>query len=74
MTVSAFTNPMSGTGHAPKKKVSAVAMQIECPRCREKMIVEVGLNPDTRNNSIECVYCRKNFVALVPGPIVKGPF
>jgi transcription elongation factor Elf1 len=65
---------MHGTGSAPEKKVSAVSMQIECPRCGEKMLVEVGLNPDTRNNSVECVACRKSFVALVPGAIVSGPF
>jgi transcription elongation factor Elf1 len=65
---------MPGTGSAPDKNGSVLSIQIECPRCREKMLVDVGLNPDTRNNSVECLACRKSFVALVPGAIVGGPF
>jgi transcription elongation factor Elf1 len=65
---------MPGTGSAPEKRISAVSMLIECPRCGEKMLVDVGLNPNTRNNSVECLACRKSFVALVPGAIVGGPF
>lgn len=66
--------PMPGTGPAPEKKVSVLTMQIECPRCGEKMLVDIGLKPNALNNSVECVACRKSFVALVPGPIVRGPF
>ncbi len=63
---------MSGTGH--KKKFSTVSVQIECPRCGEKMLVEAKLDPSIRNTIVVCIACRKSFVALVPGPIVKGPF
>ena len=63
---------MSGTG--PKKKSSPVSAQIECPRCGEKMLVEAKLDPSIRNSMVECIACRKNFVAVVPGPVVRGPF
>jgi DNA-directed RNA polymerase subunit RPC12/RpoP len=51
-----------------------VQMQVECPECREKILLHVGLEPDTANNSVECPNCHHTMVPLVPGPIVGGPF
>ena len=51
-----------------------VQMQIECPECGKKMLLQVGLAPDTANNSVECPHCHHTMVPLVPGPIVGGPF
>ncbi len=53
---------------------SHVKMQIECPKCHKKMILQVGLVPDTTNNVLECPNCRNTLIPLVPGPIVGGPF
>jgi hypothetical protein len=63
---------MSGTG--PKKKFSPVIVQIECSQCGEKMLVEAQMDPSIRNSLVECIACRKTFLAIVPGPIVRGPF
>ena len=63
---------MSGTG--PKKKFSPVSVQIVCSHCGEKMLVEAKLDPSIRNSMVECIACHKTFVAVVPGPIVRGPF
>lgn len=51
-----------------------VQMQIECPECHKKMLLHVGLIPDTTNNVINCIRCHSTVVPLVPGPIVGGPF
>jgi transcription elongation factor Elf1 len=61
------------SGKGPKRKFS-VSVQIKCPRCGEKMLVEAKLDPSIRNSLVECMACRKTFVAIVPGPIVRGPF
>jgi DNA-directed RNA polymerase subunit RPC12/RpoP len=51
-----------------------VKMLIECPECHKKMLLHVGLAPDTTNNSVECPNCHHTMIPLVPGPIVDGPF
>jgi hypothetical protein len=51
-----------------------VQMQIECPECHKKMLLHVGLTPDTAKNVINCIGCHNTVVPLVPGPIVGGPF
>ena len=51
-----------------------VKMQIECPKCHKKMILQVALAPDTTNNVLECPKCLNTLIPLVPGPIVGGPF
>ena len=51
-----------------------VEMQVVCPQCLKKMRLLVGLAPDTTNNQIDCPNCNNIYVALVPGPIVSGPF
>ena len=51
-----------------------ISMSIECPTCGQRMTVRVGLTPDTSQNCVECVGCKKLMVALVPGPVVGGPF
>jgi predicted RNA-binding Zn-ribbon protein involved in translation (DUF1610 family) len=51
-----------------------IQMQIECPNCHKKMLLQVGLAPDTANNAFECPNCHHTMVPLVPGPIVGGPF
>lgn len=51
-----------------------VTMQIECPRCHKKMLLHIGLVPDTTDNVLECPNCQNTLIPLVPGPIVGGPF
>jgi uncharacterized Zn-finger protein len=51
-----------------------VEMQVECPQCLKKMRLFVGLAPDASHNQIDCPNCSNMYVALVPGPIVSGPF
>jgi hypothetical protein len=51
-----------------------VQMQIECPKCHKKMILQIGLATDTSNNLLECPNCQNTLIPLVPGPIVGGPF
>lgn len=65
---------MPGTGSAPERKVSVVSMQVECPQCGERMLVDIGLNAGPTRNSVVCVGCHKSFVAVFPGSIVGGPF
>ncbi len=55
-------------------KVWQYSMEIACPDCGEKMILYIGLAADTKNNLIECLGCHNEFVPLVPGEIVDGPF
>jgi hypothetical protein len=49
-------------------------MQIECPKCRKKMILQIGLAPDTTNSLLECPNWQNTLIPLVPGPIVGGPY
>jgi hypothetical protein len=51
-----------------------IQMQLECPECHKKMLLQVGLAPETANNAVECPNCHHTMVPLVPGPIVSGPF
>jgi DNA-directed RNA polymerase subunit RPC12/RpoP len=53
----------------------SVTMQIKCPRCRTKMLLQVGLTLNVRiNNSVGCINCKNRLIPLVPGPILGGPF
>jgi hypothetical protein len=49
-------------------------MQVACPYCHTKMTVNVGSATDTSKNSVQCLGCDKTFLAIVPGPVVGGPF
>jgi len=49
-------------------------MEFVRPECGEKMTVLVGLSSDTSNSVVECHSRGNNIVALVPGPVVGGPF
>lgn len=51
-----------------------VEMDFQCPECGRKMILLVGLNADASHNELTCPDCGQTVVALVPGPIVGGPF
>ena len=51
-----------------------VLMECVCPECREKMIVRVGLLTQGSDNLVECPCCHQDVVALVPGPVIGGPF
>jgi hypothetical protein len=53
---------------------SRVQMLIECPKCHKKMVLHIGLVPDTTNNVLECPNGQNTLVPLVPGPIIGGPF
>lgn len=49
-------------------------LRYDIPKCHKKMILQIGLAPDTSNNVLECPGCQNTLVPLVPGPIVGGPF
>ena len=53
---------------------SHVQMLIECPKCHKKMVLHIGLVPDTSNNEFDCPNCQNTLVPLVPGPIIGGAF
>ena len=54
---------------------SSVTMQIKCPRCRTKMLLQAGLTLNVpTNNSVGCINCKNKLIPLVAGPIVGGPF
>ena len=55
-------------------RVAQYGVQIECPKCGEKMILHIGLAGDPKNNLLECTRCHGEIVPLVPGQIVGGPF
>jgi hypothetical protein len=53
----------------------SVTMQIKCPRCKTKMLLQVGLTLNVpTNSSVGCINCKNKLIPLVPGPIVGGPF
>ncbi len=54
---------------------SSITMQIKCPRCKTRMLLQVGLTLDPpTNESVSCINCNNKMIPLVPGPIVGGPF
>jgi hypothetical protein len=55
-------------------RLARYPVEIKCPECSKSMILHVGLTGDPKNNLLECPNCQKEFVPLVPGPIVGGPF
>jgi len=63
---------MAGTDAGPSR-FSYYGMVIECPQCGKKMILDVGLVGDPKSNSLKCLGCQNEIVALLPGPIVGGP-
>ena len=38
---------------------SHVHMQIECSNCHKKMLLQIGLAPDTADNEVECPNCHQ---------------
>jgi len=65
---------MSGASSASRRTELHMCMQVACPFCHAKMTVDVGSTTDTSKNSVQCLCCDKTFVAIVPGPVVGGPF
>jgi transcription elongation factor Elf1 len=59
------------SGH---RRMSQYSMQIECPECQKKMILQIGLTGEVKNLPLKCPGCGAEFVPLVPGPVVGGPF
>jgi hypothetical protein len=57
-----------------KESLICIPMDFVCLNCGEEMTVNVGLSADTSHNDVECLFCHESIVALVPGPIVGGPF
>jgi Zn finger protein HypA/HybF involved in hydrogenase expression len=55
-------------------ELEPVEMTFECPECLQQVILLVGLSPNTRHNEVFCPGCNARTVALVPGPVVDGPF
>jgi hypothetical protein len=64
---------MAGTNSSPSR-FSQYSLEIECPQCGKKMILDIGLMGDPKNNSVNCLGCQNEIVPLVPGPILGGPF
>jgi len=64
---------MADTNMSPNR-FSHYSMEIECPECGKKMILDVGLTGEPKNNSLKCLGCQNEIVPLVPGPIIGGPF
>jgi rubredoxin len=62
---------MSGTRREPI--FAQYSMEVECPECGKKIIVQIGLTGHPKNDWLECPGCHTGFVPLVPGPIVNGP-
>ena len=52
----------------------SVRIRAVCPHCRQRMLLTVGLSPETGENVIQCVRCGRNLVALVPGPVIGRPW
>jgi hypothetical protein len=55
------------------EQVSQHSMEIECSQCSDKMLVNIGLNGDPKNNWLECIGCHSEIEPLLPGKIVGGP-
>lgn len=55
-------------------QVSQYTMEIQCPRCRGKMLVNIGLNGDPKNNLLECIECHSEIEPLLPGQVIGVPF
>jgi DNA-directed RNA polymerase subunit RPC12/RpoP len=51
-----------------------VLMTTECPECHERMLVKVGLDASPGDDVVICPACRSRVVALVPGPVLDGPY
>lgn len=64
---------MAGTDTGPGR-FSLYSMEIECPQCGKKMILDVGLTGNPKNNLLKCLGCQNEIVPTVPGPIIGGPF
>ena len=55
--------------------LSDITTQIACPRCNQKMILYISLTiTEPLDGVIECVQCGTNFLPLVAGSIIAGPF
>lgn len=63
--------PGADSGHS---RISKYNMQIECPECQKKIILQIGLTGEAKNIPLRCPVCNMEFVPLVPGPVVGGPF
>ena len=57
-----------------QRRMSQYSMQIECPECQEKMILQIGLTGEVKNLPLKCPSCGTEFVPLVPGPVLGGPY
>lgn len=57
-----------------QRRISQYSMQIECPECQGKIILNIGLTGDAKNIPLKCPVCNTEFVPLVLGPVVGGPF
>lgn len=55
-------------------RLAQYSMQIECPQCGKKMILQIGLTGAPKNGVLDCIGCHNQILPLVPGPIVGGPF
>jgi transcription elongation factor Elf1 len=64
---------MLGTEGEPAR-LSQYSMQIECPQCGKKMILQIGLTGAPKDAALDCIGCHNQILPLVPGPILGGPF
>jgi len=56
------------------ESLKETTVTVECTECRAQMQLRIGLNPPLGSSMVECPVCHKNVIALVPGPILDGPF
>lgn len=55
-------------------RLAQYSMQIECPQCGQKMILQIGLMGAPKNGALDCIGCHNEILPIVSGPIVGGPF
>ena len=59
----------------PDGKAKIVGVVVDCPNCSQSQILRVimGHGAETVRESVECMFCRRWFIEMLPGSIVEGP-
>jgi hypothetical protein len=57
-----------------KQNLDCVTFPVTCRNCGQKMYVLVGLTMTSSPVAyIECIACRQQVLALLPGPVIAEP-
>jgi len=53
-----------------------ILFDITCPHCHKMNLVAVIPAPsgDYSERGLDCAHCKKTWQALLPGPVMAGPF